>query len=218
MIKTPLNKSIRKQTMSVVRNSIDHERNEGMLDMPAAIKPRKMSVNEKVERLYKKQIPVIAGGAPNMEIESEAQRDADSLQMGGAKLTKAKKGGVLLSTGVKINKAPLAVVPERMTQVPLSKPVGGSLRKAKQVEGAELVGGSFNAPIQQQNNLPFPSGGAKKPRAKKEPVLKGPMTPHQMQPKPKGASVRAAIVKKVMNERGMSLPQASKYVKDHNLY
>jgi hypothetical protein len=31
-------------------------------------------------------------------------------------------------------------------------------------------------------------------------------------------SVRNLIVKKVMKEHGMSLPQASKYVKEHGLY
>jgi hypothetical protein len=31
-------------------------------------------------------------------------------------------------------------------------------------------------------------------------------------------SARGAIVKKVMAEHGLSLPQASKYVKEHGLY
>ena len=34
----------------------------------------------------------------------------------------------------------------------------------------------------------------------------------------KAPSVRGAIVKKVMQEHGLSLPQASKYVKEHGLY
>ena len=33
-----------------------------------------------------------------------------------------------------------------------------------------------------------------------------------------GRGARGAIVSKVMKEKGLSLPQASKYVKDHNLY
>lgn len=36
--------------------------------------------------------------------------------------------------------------------------------------------------------------------------------------KPKSKSKRAEIVKRVMKEQGMTLPQASKYVKEHNLY
>jgi hypothetical protein len=36
--------------------------------------------------------------------------------------------------------------------------------------------------------------------------------------KKRAPSARGAIVKKVMNEKGLSLPQASKYVKDHGLY
>ena len=35
---------------------------------------------------------------------------------------------------------------------------------------------------------------------------------------PDGRSNRAAIVRRVMSEKGMSLPQASKYVKEHGLY
>ena len=34
----------------------------------------------------------------------------------------------------------------------------------------------------------------------------------------KKKSARGEIVKKVMREKGLSLPQASKYVKEHNLY
>ena len=37
-------------------------------------------------------------------------------------------------------------------------------------------------------------------------------------PKPKSKNKRAEIVKRVMKEQGMTLPQASKYVKEHNLY
>jgi hypothetical protein len=33
-----------------------------------------------------------------------------------------------------------------------------------------------------------------------------------------GRSARAEIVKKVMKEKGLSLPQASKYVKENGLY
>jgi hypothetical protein len=36
--------------------------------------------------------------------------------------------------------------------------------------------------------------------------------------KKRAPSARNEIVKKVMAERGLSLPQASKYVKEHNLY
>jgi hypothetical protein len=34
----------------------------------------------------------------------------------------------------------------------------------------------------------------------------------------KKPSARGAIVRKVMKEQGLSLPQASKYVKEHGLY
>jgi hypothetical protein len=34
----------------------------------------------------------------------------------------------------------------------------------------------------------------------------------------KKPSLRGAIVKQVMKEQGLSLPMASKYVKEHNLY
>lgn len=194
MIKTPANKAIKKQLTGIIKSSIQHERREGMNSEPEPVRPSKLSVNAKVERLYKKQVPVIAGGVPNMEIQNEDQRDDDVIKLGGAKKRGAKK--IVLDSGLGIQKAPLVVVPE---VIPSINAKGGA-KQRKAVEGAKLVGGAdYIQPIKQQNNLPFPSGGAKQAPAK-----------------PKGN--RHEIVKKVMRERGLNLPQASKYVKDNGLY
>jgi hypothetical protein len=47
---------------------------------------------------------------------------------------------------------------------------------------------------------------------------KGELMIHHGGAKPDGRKVRAAIVKKVMADKGLSMVEASKYVKEHDLY
>jgi hypothetical protein len=70
-------------------------------------------------------------------------------------------------------------------------------------------------------------GGAKKkraPRKPKEAPVEPPATEAAPEPvaeggaKPKRTNARAAIVSKIMKEKGLKMVEASKYVKEHGLY
>ena len=208
MFKTPINMNVQKQLMKMTKRSMVHERLEGMDDQPEPVRRGKANVSDKIDTLYKAQIPKIAGnGRPNMEIANETQRDLDIEKMGGKQRSSRK-----LTTGLTLNRPAIKVVPEV-------------------VEGSTLIGGTLGlTPIQQQGNAPYSSGGSlatkkacgrAKPKVPRIISAKPDKTEGVKQLHPIGNTkkgTRNEIVKRVMQERGMTLPQASAYVKEKGLY
>jgi hypothetical protein len=84
-----------------------------------------------------------------------------------------------------------------------------SIAKAKAVREAKSAG--FPAAAA------YLSASGRKRSARKVAIMEGPMLGGTSCGGRK-PSARGAIVKKVMREQGLSLPQASKYVKDNGLY
>jgi hypothetical protein len=146
---------------------------------------------------YKKQAPVVKGGAKNMEI-------IESIPAVRTQLERVIGGGE-----------------DRPAYV------AGGRRKKKPVEGATHINNDEQAPQPApQPEVPLKKNAPKRKAPKKKAPAKPKKAPAKPKEEPKSEPPksnepamkrRAKLVAKIMKERGVSMPQASKAIKDEKL-